>query len=342
MRTRKLDVILIYGDANQSGNLSYLTNFFPYADTGLFVLPVKGRPRVFTTHAYRNMPWFRTTTWIKDIICTNDIGKECVVYLESLNLSSGRIGVVTFGTLPYPIYDRLQKKLGAILVDFSSEYEGIRTIKSRNELKRVSKAAQIAVESLRRIRPILTPGISGFEIAAEIELSARKMGAEDVLCSIRTEARQELSYPTKDRMTHTPSLEIAVEYNGYWARLGRTFLLDKSDEEIENKEQDWISIYSNITSEMTSGRSIDGCIKELRERLNSRKGVKETQVRFSFGLEPYWSVSFHNNLEATKFFAQNMVLFLRVDTISRDNLNILRTDTFIVNKRRTDCLTLEE
>jgi len=108
MESQGVDILAIYGDACQSNNLSYLTNFFPYADTGIFVLPMNKTPKIFTTHAYRNMPWFNTITWVQDIVCTDDIGTESAMYLKTFDLTGKKIGILNTCSFPFPIYSILK------------------------------------------------------------------------------------------------------------------------------------------------------------------------------------------------------------------------------------------
>ncbi len=327
MRARGVDVVAIYGDACQSNNLSYLTNFFPYADTGLFVLPLSEYPRLFTTHSYRNIPWFNTITWVKDIVCTGDIGKECVKYLSAFNLERRRIGLVNARSFPYPIYCRLQDSLGCGFSDLTEDFEKIRMVKTKVEMEFIKRAMRITALSFERVKKIFRRGITGYDLASEVELIARKNGAEDVLCLILPDSSPfGLSLPTSDPFKTMCSVEISAEYQGHWAKLGRTLISADAPKEVGVKLKEFIQRYQSAAAKLQVGTSFASWAAELRTQLDSLDMLEKIEIYSDPGLEPYWGI--HRNTDG--IFQNGMAFYTRVILRFKDKFQMALTDTYTV------------
>ncbi|MBN1222355.1 MAG: aminopeptidase P family N-terminal domain-containing protein [Candidatus Aminicenantes bacterium] len=325
MKFRGVDAVAIYGDACQSNNLTYLTNFFPYADTGLFVLPLSESPRLFTTHAYRNIPWFNTITWVKDIICADDIGGECVKFLKAVNLAGKKIGIIDNRSFPYPIYSRLQDGASRDFVDLTEDFEKIRMIKSKVELHFIKEAAHIAGMSFEKVKKAFQRGITGYDLASEVELIARKNGAEDVLCLIQPDfSPLGLSLPTSDPFETMCSVEISVEYQGHWARLGRTLITTDAPQEFAVKLKEFLQFYQSAAKKLQVGISFASWAAELRTQIDNLDMVENIEVYSDPGLEPYWGI--HRNTDGV--FQNGMAFYTKVILRLKDKLQMALSDTY--------------
>lgn len=337
MRVKGLDVIAVYGDAYQSGNLSYLTNFFPYADTGIFALPVAGAPKLFTTHAYRNIPWFNTITWLKDIVCTNDMGKDFTNYLLSIDLDHGMIGLIHTRAFPYPIYEALREQIECDLIDLTREFEEIRAVKSIAELKFTSEAAKIAAESCKRLKEVFKPGLTGYDLAAEVELTARQSGAQDLFFSIQPDnAPSGLTQPMSQAIGKSCGVEISVEYKGYWAKLGRTLFCNNHPKENEERNEEFLLRYKKASAELNEGQTLREFSQNINNHLVKMSGVEEVRIYLDPGLEPYWST----HLKDDGIVQKNMVLYVKIDIKFVDNLMLTVSDTYTT--QNTEPLLLTE
>ena len=340
MRAEKLAAVVIYGDAHQSGNLAYLTHFFPYADTGAFVMPVDSPPRLFTTHAYRNMPWFNTITWVQDIICTNFIGRECADYLASINKPFHKIGLVSARALPYSIFEAIQKKLGCELLDFSAAYDELRIIKSERELAFIQKAAAIAEDSFKDLAAAIHPEMSGFDIAAGLELSVRRRGAEDLFCFIQPDGSPEgLTWPDSRRIQGYFSVEIAVEYDGYWAKLGRTLSLDGSFQAFRPVIERYTQVCLQFLEDEFSAQAPSPFVEGLRSRLSGIERLRPVRLLVDFGLEPYWGTHVLKSEREAIRLKNQMALYLQACLDFDNQMRLLRTDTFMIRDSRPILLT---
>src|SRR5204863_6755601 len=69
---------------------------------------------------------------------------------------------------------------GSRLVDAPPLVERLRQIKDADEISRIRAACQSGSELFDRIKTVLRPGVSEAEVAAELEFTARKRGAEQM------------------------------------------------------------------------------------------------------------------------------------------------------------------
>lgn len=336
MRAEGLDAIAVYGDAYQPGNLSYLTNFVPYADTGIFVLPVAGSPKLFTTHAYRNIPWFKTITWLKDIVCTNDLGKDFTDYLNSLDLNHRKIGLIPTRDFPFPIYELLKEQLGCDLIDLTRVFEDLRAVKSNTEMKFTREAAKIAVASYKRLREVFRPGMTGYDLAAEVELTARQSAAEDLLFFIQQDkALSGLTLPKSQAIEELCCVEISIEYKGYWAKLGRTLISDNVSTDYEERNQEFLLRYRNVVEGFHQGQTLETFSQDLKNHLGKMDGVEEIGIYLNPGLEPYWTTNMKNDRD----ILEGMVLYVKAFLRYTDCLPSILTNTYAYQDSKLFLLT---
>lgn len=325
IREKGLDVIAIYGDASKSANLSYLTNIFPYSDTGIFVLTAGGSSKLFTTHAYRNLPWFNSTSWLRDIVCTNNMEIDFADYVHSLELKQGRIGLINTSSFPYPIFSRLRLRSGAEIIDLSEEFEAIRMIKSESELKFTTEASKIAIKTFNRLNEVFRPGMTGYDLAAEVELSARESAAQDVFFFLQTDNRPSgLTQPDSQPIEMICGVEMCIEYMGYWAKIGRTFFCNNLSKDFKDRNEALLQLSKKAFAELHEGQTFRECFLNTQSRLNKLRGVKEANIYLNPGLDPYWSNLLHDD----RVIRKNMVVYAKIDLRFSDDLALTVTDTY--------------
>jgi Xaa-Pro aminopeptidase len=146
----------------------------------------------------------------------------------------------------------------AEFVDFSSEFELIRAVKSEWELAGAEESAYILDQCFARLLEIARPGITEREIAAEMYRVGYQLGGEDPLfLSMHTDLQNMHSHSTfdtpRDRVlaphdVHTFSFEI-VGPRGYWTELSRMVTFARPDELTERMAR-------AVTRGITSGARV--------------------------------------------------------------------------------------
>jgi Xaa-Pro aminopeptidase len=336
MRAENLDAVLVYGDAFQSGDLAYLTHFFPYADTGVLIMPINAPPRLVTTHAYRNIPWFNTITWIRDIVCSDVIDRECADYLTAINGPIRKVGLVPAQALPCAVAAAIRERTSCELTDFTAVYESLRIVKSERELGFIEKAAAIATESFEDLAKAIHPGMSGYDVAAELEWAVRRRGAQDLLCFIRPDASPAgLTWPDAKRIQGYFSVEIAVEYNGYWAKLGRSLPLDQSLHAFRPIIERYTRAYRRFLEEEFDVPISILDLERLRSRLLGTMNLRSVRLLAGLGLEPYWSSHIPAAPGQASRLENHATFYLRAALDIDDQMSLLNTDTFLIRDSRS-------
>lgn len=122
---------------------------------------------------------------------------------------------------------------GIDLVPTHSIVEGLRQVKTQEELEKIKKAANIAIESLKFVKDFISPGKKEIEVAAELERFIRYNGGYTASFDIIVASGPNSSFPhhmTSQRKlkNHEPVLiDVGIDYLGYKSDLTRIFFLGK-------------------------------------------------------------------------------------------------------------------
>jgi Xaa-Pro aminopeptidase len=139
--------------------------------------------------------------------------------------------------LNYAEYKRLRKQLADSqgLAPTYGLVEGLRQIKSAEEIKAIRAATQIAIKAFCFIRKRLEPGRREIEVAGDLEQFIRYNGASQASFDIIVASGPNSAYAhhiTSERKlkANEPVLiDLGVDYRGYKSDLTRVFFLGKID-----------------------------------------------------------------------------------------------------------------
>ncbi len=234
MAGQGLDALLVY--SWKRGQVRYVTGYTPnyIANVAAVVLPASGEPAMFIRFPF-DLERARRACWFENVQASGDIspiGRDVVACLRRLGLADGaRIGLVTgdgaMDELPYTLYRQIEADLPlAELVDARSLVMDLRQIKSPAEFALLRRSARVADAAVEAASLAIAPGVDEFAVAAAVEGAARLRGATAWLPAIAGRASRELIGPPEpaalpdDDMT---IVEFAVEVDGYWTQVARTF-----------------------------------------------------------------------------------------------------------------------
>jgi hypothetical protein len=182
---RDLPALLVYTDVWRSNQARFLTNYMPYWNRSLVVIPRDDEPVLLCGLSPRVYPWIKSVTVFEDIRAANKL----VPTLLQLCSERGwtKLGVMDLSKLPNEVQVPLE------LHDVAFE------IVDETELAMRRRAAQLA-------RRILAAELASGdqELSGRLELAFRRAGAEDLIL----------------RVDHG-SVAIAMEYRGHWVKLAR-------------------------------------------------------------------------------------------------------------------------
>jgi Xaa-Pro aminopeptidase len=185
MKRKGLDGLLL----NKIENVRYSTDFRPvvsmwFQNSYSSFLTAKGDVVVLTvagdyTRAKHYMPWVGDMRVMHSLGRAEEVSKVFRDYVKS-----GRVGYDQLGLEGFHALRKAAK--GVQLVDVGGEVAEERAVKLQGEVAIMREAAKVTEASIRAALKSARPGMREYEIAAEGEYAARKMGAEGMSWSLAT------------------------------------------------------------------------------------------------------------------------------------------------------------
>lgn len=208
---RNLPALVVYSDVWRSNQARFLTNFMPYWNRSLVVIPREPPPVLLCALSPRVYPWIRSVTGFEEI---RPAGKlvEALAQLCT-EREWNKLGVLDLPLLPHEIHSRLR--------DIHVEDVPSRGIVEPDdaELAMRRRAVRMAREILDRELPA-GEGKPDYELVGRLERAFRRAGAEDV--AILLSSGPKVPQPANGSMlTAKFSAAVALEYCGHWVKIAR-------------------------------------------------------------------------------------------------------------------------
>jgi len=211
---RDLPAVVIYTDIWKSNQGRHFTNFMPYWNRALIVLPREGAPVLLCALSPRVYPWIRSVTILDEIRPSGNLVEKL---LEMCSEKSwNRIGVLDLARLPADLYlPVLAGKIEAEDVPSSDVWP----VLDQWELSMHRRAAQLArrvlAEEFQK-----AAGCVDHQFAGRLERAFRRAGAEDLVI-LMTNGQTSPAPPTGRKIGEQSSVMVALEYRGHWIKLSR-------------------------------------------------------------------------------------------------------------------------
>lgn len=223
LKNSSLDGFLV----SQEANVSYLSRFSAH-DSYLLV----SKSKVYFITDFRYLEEARKNLKNIEVFQYKNLFKDVCALVKELKIK--RLGFEARG-LTYAEYAKIKDGLGekTKLLDTFNIVESLRQIKSRDELKKIRAAVNIAVSAFRFIKGYLRPGLTEPEVAGELERFIRRKGAETSSFKIIVSSGANSCFPhagiTKRRLGKNDMVlvDMGAEINGYKSDLTRVFFLGK-------------------------------------------------------------------------------------------------------------------
>jgi len=230
-----LMALLLIGDTNVGngflGDLRYYTDNVVIFGRQVVVVFAQSEPVLFAGSEIQRQAALRRSS-VKDCRFSEDLVADVAKLLKERGISTGRIGI-NFEMLPLAWYHFLRQEIPQInWVETHDRIMQIRFQRSQEEAERFRKGAVLADGGFEAALQMIRPGVSEYEIVAEIERYARAGGAEAHFTLIGSgkfafgeDNRLPLPYsPSPRRLEEGDStvMEITPRYEGYWTQLVRT------------------------------------------------------------------------------------------------------------------------
>lgn len=211
LSSRNLPALLVYSDVWRSSHGRFLTNFMPYWNRSLILIPAGGAPVLLCGLSPRVYPWIRSVTVFDEIRPAAKLMAALTQFCTEGGWKS--LGVLDLEQLPEEVYGPLT--LSDIQTTSIPADEVISFDDAEISMRR--RAARMAREILAAELPG-GAGRSDYALTGALERVARMSGAEDVVILLST--GQAAPGPARGAtLGDQYSVSLALEYSGHWVRV---------------------------------------------------------------------------------------------------------------------------
>ncbi|HEY4362883.1 MAG TPA: hypothetical protein VGN17_18075 [Bryobacteraceae bacterium] len=206
---RDLPAVVVYSDVARSNDARFLTNFMPYWNRSLVVIPREGAPVLLCGLSPRVYPWIRSVTVFEEIRPASKLAPSLVEFCEERGWK--RLGVLDLPKMPNEVESRLR---GLGVIDVSSQ-----GLLEPDEAELAMRArAEKLTRSILEGQTNLGASILDYEFVGRLEREYRRSGAEDVV--IRLSSNGKTPRPANGSiLTDEYSVVVDLEYLGHWVRV---------------------------------------------------------------------------------------------------------------------------
>ncbi len=335
MEEQNLEGLVVFGDQNDLGYLTYLANFEPMMGRGAVVL-TSDSVTLLTDSAFHGEPMHSLIwrTWIDQVRISGWSFQSFFSEVQaSIRMIKGKIGAVGLYTFP-------TRELGVNVVDVERLFLKMKSRKTVNELKVMREASRITSCGMRAAVEAMNVGIPENKVVAEackamyVEGASRLAFQPIVVAGPRAGTKHD--YPTKRRIQDGDMvyIDLGAILSGYLSDMSRTVLMGQGDEKQRNALDSILDIYNDLIDRMRPGMRA-GEVAQIGERLAESKGWRNDFWATGHGLGtgfseiPMFSPTSQDIFEPGMVFAyEPMIVRLGLGTaVVEDTLEV--TDTGI-------------
>lgn len=209
LAARDLPALVVYSDVWKSNQGRYFSNFMPYWNRALLVIPREGAPVLLCGLSPRVYPWIRSVTILDEIRPSANLAQQ-------LKLMRDEKGWKNIGVLDLPQMPADLVVSNAVDVPWIA----VHPTPDESELPMYRRAAKMAREILEAEMPF-GMGLSDHEFVGRLERKFRRAGAEDLVALVTNGGRPPLP-PAGEVLGDSFSAAVALEYRGHWVKVGRS------------------------------------------------------------------------------------------------------------------------
>lgn len=284
MDERGLDCLVLWGWPAVwdfcTANARYLSPIGGNSEFNVLVFPRHGDPTTFVLMPTFLEGWKAAQDWVPDVRPRRGTWADSVVdRLKELGLSKSRIGMDGLagpldpdGWLPHSVYMRLKELAPqAEFIDLDDMMEVMRTVKSKEELDVIGRAAKLGDMMLQTCRDIAKPGIRESAVyGGMMETMLANGGEEPTLFLWNCDA---LPYPHPFRLPTVRPMEkgdviiceIHPKTGGYFTHVERTFSLGEAKPEQHRIYEGCFAAYEAGMKMFAPGKPISAAMHHVKD-----------------------------------------------------------------------------
>jgi len=203
-----LPALLVYSDVWRSDEGRHLTNYMPYWNRSLIVIPREQEPVLLCGLSPRVYPWIKSVTIFEEIRPASKLVPTLLQFCSERGWT--KLGVLDLSRLTHEIYAPLAA-CNLVISDVKLE------LTDEAEIAMHRRAEQMAREILTAELP-KGAGLTDYQFSGLLERAFRRAGAEDLVLLFST--GDSAPRPARGAMLGDKySVAVALEYRGHWARV---------------------------------------------------------------------------------------------------------------------------
>ena len=207
--------LVAYSGVCRSNDVRYISNYMPYWNRALTVVPCGEKPILLCALSPRVYPWIKSVTVHETILPSPNLSAQLVKLCAEKGWS--KLGILDQAGLP----NDLHTQLGAEKLELVDIPRGaFRPVATESELAMHRRAAALAREILAGEVTGAAIGLTDHELTGRLERRFRRAGAEDLVVLI-SDGRSVPLPAAGNKLNKNSSASIALEYNGHWVKLSR-------------------------------------------------------------------------------------------------------------------------
>ena len=209
---RELPAAVIYSDIWRSNQSRHFSNFMPYWNRALLVVPRGAPPILLCGLSPRVYPWIRSVTILDEIRPSPNLARALLDLAGEKNWQ--RLGVLDPAGLPFDLYQQIRAGVvETVDVSFAADPDSWALTMYRHAAK---MARDGLAEELGQ-----GAGLTDYEFTSRLERKLRWAGAEDLVILLTN--GQSVPAPARGQTLGSDfSVALALEYRGHWAKIARS------------------------------------------------------------------------------------------------------------------------
>lgn len=211
LAARNLPALVVYSDVWQSNRGRYFSNFMPYWNRALIVIPAVEEPVLLCSLSPRVYPWIKSVTIFEEIKPSPNLSQR--VFEMCAEKGWKKLGVWDLHALPYDLHMLLSAG------DVALEDVAWHPATDPWELAMYRHAADMAREGLQAEMKDAA-SLSDHEFVARVEHRFRRAGAEDLIVLV-SQGTAPPAPPSGATLGESFSASVALEYRGHWVKIIR-------------------------------------------------------------------------------------------------------------------------
>ena len=222
LAARNLAALLVYSELWRSNQARFFSNYMPYFNRALLVIPQDLPPTLLCGLSPRVYGWIRSVTTIEDVRPAGNFAKPIADMAAERKWT--RLGALDFPQFPYDLFKSLQSS-GLEFADIESSAVFV-PAEDASDMAMRKKAAALVTEIVNEEMP---NGVGSVDhhFVGRLERRFRRAGAEDLIVLL-TNGDTVPAPPCGAVLAEQFSISIAMEYRGHWVRTTAGAVYDRT------------------------------------------------------------------------------------------------------------------